>query len=118
MRIEGYMILEWRGQHRFAIEAFERVKKDAGYVEKIIGFSGLLQSDRKFDYLWDASMRGRPTLHELSDREDDRARLINIGWKDAIYERLNKNILTVLKSFHAPLQYKVGGGYVQFARVT
>lgn len=117
MRIEGYLFVEYSGQFRFAVDAFETEKTVKKEKVKVINFSGLLESKRMYDFLWDITMRERPTLHELTDKTCDRSRLVKAGFDCSIYERLNRDIQKVLNSPNKPIKCKFGNGYVEFAYV-
>jgi hypothetical protein len=117
MRIEGYLFVEYGGQFRFAVDAFDAEKKIKKETVKTINFSGLLESKPMHDYLWDITMRQRPTLHELTDVTCDRSRLVKAGFDHSIYERLNRDIQKVLNAPNKPHRCKLGNGYVEFAYV-
>jgi len=61
MRIEGYLFVNYEGQSRFSVEIFAH------------NIGEILDSKRQYDYLWDATMRQRPTLQELNERVDAKA---------------------------------------------
>lgn len=102
-RIEGYLSLEGRGQYRFAL--FDMGERR---------YSGVLVSSRDYDKIWDRNMRGRPTLHELTDPEKS---AFLIGWKDAIFERYNRNRDLVLENPNTGVTVRVGGGVLELAYI-
>lgn len=117
MHIEGYLFVEHHGQYRFSLEVHENERMVKGQAVKSMQYNGLALSNRVYDYHWDIEMRGRPTLHELMDKEYVNSKRIYIGWKDAIYERLNRDIQKILNSKNTTMRCKVGGGYVEFVHV-
>lgn len=117
MRIECYLFVEYGGQFRFAVDAFEAEKLVKKEKIKVINFSGLIESKPMYDYLWDVSMRSRPTLHELTDQTCHRSRLVKAGFDVSVYEHLNRNIQKILQAPNKTMKCKLGNGYVEFAYV-
>lgn len=117
MRIEGYLHLDFGGQFRFAVDAFEVERMVKKEKVKVLNYSGLLESKRMYDYLWDVSMRSRPTLHELMDRTDERSRLVKAGFDTSVYEHLVRNIEKILAAPNKTIKSKMGNAYVEFAYV-
>jgi hypothetical protein len=90
-RIEGYLFVPYRGQHRFSFSVSH------GAPETIF-ISDIEKSDPQYDYYWDASMRTRPTLAELVDLDNG----LDEVWKEVVIHKFRELAEKLLHNPGAP----------------
>jgi hypothetical protein len=109
MRIECYLFVAYQGQYRFGFDVF---KENNHYK-----ISEVLESKRGYDHFWDVTMRGRPTLHELTE-ETLRVRVLRGEWERFIRSELQVHIERITRNCNARIQRDGGKGvYVDYIRV-
>lgn len=117
MRIEGYLFIPYGGQFRFALTAHI----ENGHCTH----KGLELSAREHDYLWDKTMRGRPTLHELTDEGDRRSCKVLGLHAESILKAFKQEIPTLMyavksrRTAHIPkMDIDFDDPTVEFVRAT
>jgi hypothetical protein len=108
MRVEGYLFVPHRGQYRFSFP----VNEERGQIK-----AGLIaESSRHWDYLWDATMRGRPTLHELTSEDYSAMRS---EFTVPILKAFDQEKFRVKHVRNSPLRHALqNSAWVEFANVT
>lgn len=108
MRVEGYLVTRYSGQYRFSFAVNEeRGQLKVGMIE---------ESSHHWDYLWDITMRGRPTLHELKSESRP---AIRSEFTAPIFKAFDQEKFRVQHIRHSPLRHALqNGAWVEFANVT